>query len=210
MHARVVTVQFKSGTIDDGLKIYRDSIVPDAKKQPGFEGCLLLADRTTAKGISITTWGTEANLLDSEKSGYYTAQIAKLTPLLASEPVREVKDAPIHELRGSMTGTSYARLFTTQGAPEKMDEAIRITRDSVLPAARKQQGFEGLLLLADRQIGKGISVTCWETLDDLQASETSGYLREQLGKITPLLTAPPVKEVFEVVVQVQGAGSAMG
>jgi heme-degrading monooxygenase HmoA len=210
MHAREVTVQFKPGTIDEGIKIYRDSIVPEAKKQTGFEGCLLLADHATAKGISITMWGTETQLLDGEKSGYYAAQVAKLTPLLASEVVREIWEATIHELRASMTGNTYARLLATQVATGKVDEAIRVTRDSVLPVARKQKGFEGLLLLTDRQDSKGLSISCWETLGDLQASETSGYLREQLGKITPLLTKAPVKEMFEVAVQVQSAGTALG
>jgi heme-degrading monooxygenase HmoA len=210
MHARMVTVQFKPGTIEEGIKIYRDSIVPEAKKQAGFDGCLLLADRTTAKGISITMWGTEAQLLANEKSGYYSTQLGKLTQLLASEPVREIWEGMIDELRGSMKDTSCARLLFTHFDTAKIDDGVRISRDSVLPEARRQKGFEGLLLLADRPKGRGVSVTCWETLKDLQANETSGYLREQLGKITPLMTEPPVKEVYEIVVQVQSAGTATG
>jgi heme-degrading monooxygenase HmoA len=210
MHARMVTVQFKPGTIEEGVKIYRDSIVPEAKKQAGFDGCLLLADRTTAKGISITMWGMEGQLLASEQSGYYGAQLAKLTPLLASEPVREIWEGTIHELRGSMKDTSCARLLFTHFDPAKINEGVRITRDSVLPVARQQKGFEGFVLLIDSPKSRGLSVTCWESLKDLQANETSGYLREQLGKITPLMTEPPVKEVYEIVVQVQSAGTATG
>ena len=210
MHARMVTVQFKPGTIEEGVKIYRDSIVPEAKKQAGFDGCLLLADRTTAKGISITKWGTEAQLLANEQSGYYSAQLAKLTPLLASEPVRDIWEGLIDEMRGSMKDHSCARLLFTHFDTAKIDEGVRITRDSVLPVARQQKGFEGFVLLADRPQGRGVSISCWESLKDLQANETSGYLREQLGKITPLMTEPPVKEIYEIVVQVQSAGTAAG
>jgi hypothetical protein len=46
-----------------------------------------------------------------------------------------------------------------------------------------------------------MSVTIWESLEDLQASESSGFYNEQLGKFAPLLTAPPVREVYEMGVQ---------
>jgi hypothetical protein len=32
----------------------------------------------------------------------------------------------------------------------------------------------------------------------MQASEASGYYQEQIAKFAPLLTAPPVREMYEV------------
>src|SRR5680860_1805025 len=41
MHARVVNVQFQSGTVDEASRIVRESIAPAMKEQQGFKGQLL-------------------------------------------------------------------------------------------------------------------------------------------------------------------------
>ncbi len=95
MHARVVTVQAQAGKLDEIIQIYRDSIVPASRQQAGFKGARLFTDRTTNKGISITLWETEADLTAGEASGYYQEQIAKLSPMLSSSPVREAYEVSV-------------------------------------------------------------------------------------------------------------------
>jgi heme-degrading monooxygenase HmoA len=95
----------------------------------------------------------------------------------------------------------YARIATVQIQPGKLDEAIRIFRDSVVPAARQQKGFKSIVLLTDRNTGKGISIGTWETEADMIANEASGYLQEQFAKFSSVFAAPPVREHFEVSVQ---------
>ena len=94
-----------------------------------------------------------------------------------------------------------ARVTTVQIRPDKMDEAIGIYRDSVTPAAQQQKGFKGLLMLTDRNTGKGISIALWETEADMMAGESSGYFQQQLAKFKDILSAPPVREQYEVSVQ---------
>ena len=94
-----------------------------------------------------------------------------------------------------------ARVTTVQVRPDKMDEAIGIYRDSVTPAAQQQKGFKGLLMLTDRNTGKGISIALWETEADMMAGESSGYFQQQLAKFKDILNAPPVREQYEVSVQ---------
>jgi len=81
-------------------------------------------------------------------------------------------------------------------------EAVRIYRDSVIPAAKKQHGFKGALLLTDSITGKGYSITEWETEADMKAGETSGYYEEQIAKFGQLLTSKPIREGFQVSLQV--------
>src|SRR5258706_13527609 len=50
--------------------------------------------------------------------------------------------------------TMYARMTTIQTQPGTIDEAIRIAQDAVLPAARQQPGFKGVLALVDYSTGK--------------------------------------------------------
>ena len=95
-----------------------------------------------------------------------------------------------------------ARLVTVQVQPGKIDEAISIYRDSVMPAAKQQKGFKGATLLTDRNTGKGVSVTLWETEADMKTTEASGWWQEQIAKFAAVLAMPPVREQFEVSVQV--------
>ncbi len=95
-----------------------------------------------------------------------------------------------------------ARVVTVQIQPGKISDAIGIYRDSVIPAAKQQNGFKGALLLTDRNTGKGISVALWETEADMTAGEASGYYQQQLAKFRDVFGAPPVREHYEVSVQV--------
>ena len=91
---------------------------------------------------------------------------------------------------------------TVQVQTGKMDEVIRIVRDSFVPAARQQQKLKGALVLTAPDTGKVINVTLWDTEADMTAGESIGFLREQFEKIVHLMAGPPVREVFEVSVQV--------
>jgi len=92
----------------------------------------------------------------------------------------------------------YARVSTAEVQPGRMDEVVAISRDSVLPAARQQQGFEGGLWLTDPDANKVVVVTLWGSREDMESGETSGYYREQIGKLGGLLAGDVVREAYEV------------
>jgi heme-degrading monooxygenase HmoA len=94
-----------------------------------------------------------------------------------------------------------ARVTFVQIVPGKLDEAVDLYRDSVVPAARQQKGYKGVYLLTDRNTGKGISMTLWETEADMLAGENSGYYQQQLAKFKDVFGVPPVREGYEVSVQ---------
>jgi heme-degrading monooxygenase HmoA len=95
----------------------------------------------------------------------------------------------------------YARVTIANTKPDKFDEALKIIRDSILPAAKKQKGFKGFLDLGDKNTSKGILIVLWDSEADMKAGESSGYYREQVAKVAPLLAAPPTMEHLEVYVQ---------
>ena len=94
----------------------------------------------------------------------------------------------------------FARLTIVQTKADKMDEAVKVTKESVLPAAKSQKGFVGAHLLTEPN-GKGVFITFWKTEDDAIANETSGYYQEQLVKFKDLFAAPPVHEGYNVALQ---------
>ena len=92
----------------------------------------------------------------------------------------------------------YARVSTAEVQPGRLDEVIDISRDSVLPAARQQRGFKSGLWLTDRDANKIMIVSLWESREDMEAGEQSGYYREQVGKFGGMLAGDVVREAYEV------------
>jgi heme-degrading monooxygenase HmoA len=95
MYTRVTITQFLPGKTDEGIAIYRDSVVPAAKQEKGCKGLYLLTDRKMGKGISIAFWETEADMMAGESSGYYQQQLAKFKDVFSTPPVREAYEVSV-------------------------------------------------------------------------------------------------------------------
>ncbi len=65
----------------------------------------------------------------------------------------------------------FARVSTYEGSPDHTAEGLRVAREQVLPAAKLMDGFKGIYLLYDRESGKSLSLTLWETEADMHVSE---------------------------------------
>jgi len=89
MFARLTIVQVKADKMDEVIKIYGDQVVPAAKSQKGYKEILLLTDRKTGKGISITLWESEQDAIANDKSGYYQQQVARFKDHFTKPPVQE-------------------------------------------------------------------------------------------------------------------------
>lgn len=96
----------------------------------------------------------------------------------------------------------HARFITAYIHPDKIEEAISLFRDSVLPVTQSQPGFKGARLLIDRSIGKSVIVTLWASEAEMKATEETGYLRQQLAKFNDLFVAPPTRESYELAISI--------
>ncbi len=94
----------------------------------------------------------------------------------------------------------FARITLVEVEKGKMDEAIKVYEESVVPAAKSQNGYLSAHLLVDREAGKGVSITAWETEKDADAGEQSGYYQEQIAKFKGIFSAPPVRKKYEIAV----------
>jgi heme-degrading monooxygenase HmoA len=95
-------------------------------------------------------------------------------------------------------GKMYARLTRLQVRLERFDHSINIFKESVLPALRKQLGFRGIFLFTNSKTGEGLTLSLWNSEEDAIESEKNHYYQEQLVKVMGFLTAPPVREGYEV------------
>jgi len=94
----------------------------------------------------------------------------------------------------------YARVFNSNLVPGKADEAVAVWRDKVAPVAKQSKGFKGAYLVGNRETGKGITITLWETMEDADAMNAS--LPQSLAFFEGLFAEPPTLETYEVLLQV--------
>jgi heme-degrading monooxygenase HmoA len=69
----------------------------------------------------------------------------------------------------------FARVSIYEGRPEQLDEMHHEGIEHVLPALEMQDGFNGGLVLADRQSGKVLAVTLWESEQAMDATEDASH-----------------------------------
>ena len=65
----------------------------------------------------------------------------------------------------------YARVSTYQGPPDQIDEGVCCAQENIVPRVGEVDGFEGVYFLVDRQSGKALSITLWESEEAMRASE---------------------------------------
>lgn len=92
----------------------------------------------------------------------------------------------------------HGRIVSVQVKPEDLDKAVGIYRESVIPAAKEQRGFHEALLFTDFTTGRAVSITIWETEEDLLAGQYSGYYQEQIAKFAELMIRTPDQAGFEL------------
>jgi heme-degrading monooxygenase HmoA len=78
----------------------------------------------------------------------------------------------------------YARVAQFRIQPGKVEEFQQIAR-SLIPAAKKEKGFRGLLVLRGGVEAPldGHTISLWETVEDLRASEKSLYFYAGLAPL---------------------------
>jgi heme-degrading monooxygenase HmoA len=64
----------------------------------------------------------------------------------------------------------YARSTTLRGSPGNVDDLIANVRDEIMPMVTQLDGCVGLSLLVDRDTGRAIATSAWETEEAMQAS----------------------------------------
>jgi heme-degrading monooxygenase HmoA len=63
----------------------------------------------------------------------------------------------------------FARVITARAGAEGFDGAIGLARQQ-LPGARQQPGFKGFDLFTDAETGKLVTISLWETREQMEAA----------------------------------------
>jgi quinol monooxygenase YgiN len=92
----------------------------------------------------------------------------------------------------------YARSTEVLAHPESIDAGIRSIRDEVLPMLLGLEGCIGLSMLADRNSGRCIMTSAWETAATMHASERA--VRPYREHVSEMLGNRPQVDEWEIAV----------
>jgi heme-degrading monooxygenase HmoA len=104
----------------------------------------------------------------------------------------------------------HARLSRFAGlTPERLQAAIDQFRDEALPFFEQQPGYEGMLLLANRNAGTAAGVSFWSTERDMDRSEKLADQSRKAAMATGAPAQEPLVDRYEVILNtMQALGQA--
>lgn len=88
MHVRAATITIQPSKMQEGIELFKNSVVPAQKAQKGYQGSYLMTDASSGKVLAISVWESEADMIAGESSGgYYQEQIAKFGSIFVGSPI---------------------------------------------------------------------------------------------------------------------------
>jgi heme-degrading monooxygenase HmoA len=91
----------------------------------------------------------------------------------------------------------YART-TTMRVPQHVDDLIALAQDEVMPLLSQQEGCVGLSLLIDRDTGRCITTSAWESKEAMRAGGEA--VRESSDRAAQRFDTTPEVQEWEIAV----------
>jgi len=79
-----------------------------------------------------------------------------------------------------------------------MDQALRIYREHVLPNVESRRGHASSLVFSCKQKNELVACTLWETHDAMVEADRSGFLDQQIAKLSGVLAKPAEGDEYEL------------
>ncbi len=92
----------------------------------------------------------------------------------------------------------YARTTTVRVGPQHVDDLVAVARDELMPMVTQLDGSVGLSLLVDRDTGRCITTSAWETEEAMHASAES--VRESRERAAERFGTTPELQEWEIAV----------
>jgi heme-degrading monooxygenase HmoA len=182
MFARMTWVQITPERLDERTANYPQEIQSAFGQLPGFLGMALVANRATGAAASISYWDSADTMQASEEAGTAVRQQAAQGDDVQLRDVDRFEFI-IQERVGPPRAGNYLRLNDLQGSPAKIDDVANLLRERGM-AVKDRPGFRALLMVANRQTGRMLVASAWETAADREASDASAQgLRSEAAQV---------------------------
>ena len=67
----------------------------------------------------------------------------------------------------------YGRIAAIEGRPDKIEKGVSRFRDVALPLVEQAEGFAGALMLIDRENGRALGITLWDSIAHRDATDAA-------------------------------------
>jgi heme-degrading monooxygenase HmoA len=179
VHARSNTIMADPGSIDAGIRLVQDEVMPMLEGMDGCIGVSMLVDRTSGRCIVTTAWQDENAMRASE--GQVRASRQRVTEMMGggSPQVEEWEIAVLHRDHRSAPG-ACVRATWVRADPQQLDRTMDYWKSTILPAAEAMDGFCSASLLVHRDSGRSVSSVTFDSREAMDRSRDRGnQLREQ-------------------------------
>ena len=205
MFARITWGDLAPDRLDDVATTLRPAIDSIARLD-GYQGIAVLANRATGAAAIVAYWDT-AQAMQASESAASTART-----MVQGGPVLEVKEVDRFEfvlqdrLAPPMANT-FVRVTDARAAPEKLDDMVAFVRGQVMPMMKTQSGFRAASVLVNRESGRFLAATVWNTAADREASEAAvAPLREE-GREIGAAPSTSVERYEAILVEIKQAAT---
>jgi heme-degrading monooxygenase HmoA len=196
-YCRVVRLKGDPTKVDEAIRLWTQEILPMLKRQKGFGGATLVGNRETGDGLSVSYWESEATMKDARGQVRPEALnvLSKTGGSIVDDDECEV--ALLERFKEPKSGV-WARVTTVQGDPAHVSEAISNFKEKIVPSIQKQSGARTAMFFVNRQTGKALAGSVWDTAQDLQKSEASisGLRAEAIDKFGGRNARTEVFEIY--------------
>ena len=93
----------------------------------------------------------------------------------------------------------FARVTQLAVSPERLEQGHRAIEEHLIPALRMQVGYNGGLMLANREGGKMLAVTLWENEQQMHATDEAAHWFRIFGAeaVEGMVTDVETYEVYQ-------------
>ena len=170
MYLRTTEINGEPTSIEDGLRLVREEIFPAVSAMDGCVGMSMLVDRKSARCVTTTAWSSRDAMQASAASVRPLRDRAeRALGSTTGRYVHEWEAAVVHRDRAVPDG-GCARLTWLSGARDMVEEAIDMYRMVIVPQIQQLDGFCSASLMVDRETGRLVGTTAFDSPEALAAS----------------------------------------
>ena len=179
MYLRAIRLAGSPGNLEGAIAKFDDISAP-VRGLPGCAAVALAADVDAGRAIILSYWESEEAMTASEEAG------SGARARTAADHGIEIVDVERYEVtylerRKPLQAGTVARLVSGERPRDRIDELTREVQGRVLPIITAQKGFRTVAHAVNRENGRVIAGSSWDTAADREASDVAlAPIRQEL------------------------------
>jgi heme-degrading monooxygenase HmoA len=81
MYVNVAKGRLQPDKTEEAIELWRNTLLPELRQHEGFRGLLVMGERQTGEGLSITLWETEEDFRATASERGYQQTFSQIGPL---------------------------------------------------------------------------------------------------------------------------------